>query len=171
MIKACCATCFPNDRRLRLWGIAFAVFASPNLSSSNKLRHSSLIICFYWLAPASSFPLLCAITFTLPSFSPFDILFAVRSICFCLRRRYALASLVQAAYWITLINSCKWPLKLHQNKHGRPEQRIGMFGKQILLLISLCSVEVLTLVGQQHKNIPKWKKQVLVINYSINSFH
>lgn len=94
-----------------------------------------------------------------------------RSICFFFGRRYALASLVQAAYWITLINSCKWPLKLHQNKHGRQKKRIGMFGKQILLLISLCSVEVLTLVGKQHKNIPKWKKQVLVINYSINSFH
>lgn len=94
----------------------------------------------------------------------------LRSICFCLRRRYA-ASLVQAAYWITLINSCKWPLKLHQNQHWPQEKGIGMFGKQILLLISLCSVEVLTLVGKQHKNIPKWKKQVPVINYSINAFH
>lgn len=46
-----------------------------------------------------------------------------------------------------------------------------MLGKQILLLISLCTVEVLTVVSKQHKNIPKWKKQVLDINYSINSFH
>lgn len=142
----------------------------PSPLLSNKLRHSCLIICFYWLAPASSFSLLCAITFTLPSFSPF--VFSSPSLdLLLLRLRYALASLVQAAYWITLINSCKWPLKLHQNQHWPQEKGIGMFGKQILLLISLCSVEVLTLVGKQHKNIPKWKKQVPVINYSINAFH
>lgn len=43
-----------------------------------------------------------------------------------------------------------------------------MLGKQIFVLISLCAIEVISL--NKSKNIPKWKKQVQAVNYSINSF-
>lgn len=95
---------------------------------------------------------------------------------------YFAASRLEAAYWITLINISKWLLEAsfpscsikntenpEDEKQG--ERRAKMLGKQILLLISLCSVEVLSShAGKNNKNIPKWKKQVLVINYSINAY-
>lgn len=98
---------FPQRSASTPLGISFLVSASLNRSSSNKLRHSSLIICFYWLAPANSFSLLCAITFTLPSFSPFDILFAVARFAFALAvaTRWLVSSKQRIElHWWTVVN-------------------------------------------------------------------
>lgn len=60
-----------------------------------------------------------SITLTSPFPNTFLSLFSLSSSDFFQNSDTLLGSLLATAYWITLINSSKWPLKLHQNKHRR----------------------------------------------------
>lgn len=74
------------------------------------------IICLlYWLATKLTF---ASINIAAPK-HVYSLSFFPSSFTKQRQRHASLGSLLATAYWITLINSSKWPLKLHQNKHRR----------------------------------------------------